>query len=325
MKILKWFILLFFLFLFLMSLSFYTRADISSVNSGGGTEIVINPNSYIQSFFSQFQTNPSTESTNNETTTPSGGGVAAPTSNIVVSPLEFNINLAINTNTLEAISVSNTGSTSATLAVSQTNLTGLVVLSNDSITIAPGETQKINVTFIAPNKTGIYLGTINIGTARVLVTLNVKSVLLLFDSRIAVLNHNALVLQGEPLNTKVTIIPMGDHVRTDVTLEYQIRDYNGTIYQTKSETLLVESMKTIYRDFNTGFLPPGDFVIGLQLIYSRGVAPSSAQFRVVSTTRAQEIVSYLIFFIIIGIILVAILIVLLLMIRIIKRYTRSIG
>ena len=96
-----------------------------------------------------------------------------------------------------------------------------------------------------------------------------------------------------------------------MTLDYTIRDYAGKVYLTQRETLLVEDRINFDRNFGTGSLPIGRYVVGLELRYPNGVAPSSAHFEVV--TRAPitfgGIVLWLIMLIIIlGIIIIIIVI-----------------
>ena len=98
---------------------------------------------------------------------------------------------------------------------------------------------------------------------------------------------------------------MGDPARLDVTLDFVIKDYAGRTYLTKSETLLIEDYIEAKRDFDTGTLPPGDYVIALNLIYSGGVAPSSAHFIVVER-KISGILGKIILFIIIIMLLIVV-------------------
>jgi hypothetical protein len=128
------------------------------------------------------------------------------------------------------------------------------------------------------------------------------------------LNENFEVEQGEDLKTLVTLIPFGDNIRLDVTLDFTIRDFTNKIYLTKSDTVLVEKQINLRRDFDTGMLPPGDYVVGLVLRYSNGVAPSSASFEVIEKVPLS-IFGRLVLFLIILILLILILIIVILIIR----------
>ncbi len=309
----------FILLLFLFALFFsFVKADIISVNSGGSENIAITPDQYLEGgAFSQV---PHALPEEGGVVPPGGGGPgggAAPGISISVNPAQFNIFMLINTNKPEKISVTNIGTKSGSVGIRQTNLTNMILVENTSISLAPGETKTVNIIFVAPSNPGIYNGTIHIGNKIIPVTLTVLKELILFDSNIVVLNKNYQVQQGEPLQTQVTLIPMGGAVRMDITLNYYIRNATGAVYLTRSETLLVESQKSIRRDFDTGQLPLGKYVVELELIYPYGVAPSSAHFEIIE--NVQTIFSWVIYWIIFAIIIVSIILVILTIIRIIRR------
>jgi hypothetical protein len=243
-----------------------------------------------------------------------GDGGATPetpvvSDNIEVSPTEFNINMLTSTNVERTITVKNNEASAKTFSISQTNLDSHVILGETSITLNPGETKEFNVVFVALNQTGIFTGTIKIGTKTIPVSLNVRDHLLLFDSEISVLNPLSLVRQGSDLRTRVRLIPMGDPDRLDVTLNYVIKDFEGNEYYFRSETLLIEKETILDRNFETGNLPPGRYVIGLELIYPNGVAPSSAQFNIVKGFPFAEIIYYIIIALIINSMLIVVLLI----------------
>jgi len=323
------------------------NADVISINSGGSPNIIINPDTYIEGFFSCVPDTctslgyecgrtwddacgatldcgscasgnicNSARSCVAEEAPPgngNGNGGAAPIVNINVTPTEFNIRLAINTNVERVIKVTNLGSSSINVSVRQQNLGDMVILKQTFLELAPGETKDLNVVFVALSQTGIFTGRILIGTKQVLVSLNIKTKLLLFDSNIIVLNKGYKVAQGDKLKTQITLIPLGDEERLDVTLNYEIKDYDGNVYLTQSETVLVEKQMNFKRNFDTGGLPLGKYIMGLQLVYPGGVAPSSAHFDVVE--RIPIDFGNLIFYLIIAILVAAILIVIVFIIK----------
>lgn len=308
----------------------FIQADVISVNAGGSQELAVTPDRYIEGFFSASAVAPvcgnsiietgetcddgntnsgdgCSSTCQTEAVTPPSGGAGVIPINIAVTPTEFNINLAINTNTERIIKVTNLGTSTVTVGVSQQDLTGMIILGNFSLTIAPGETVDLKVVFVALSETGIFTGKIVIGGKEVLVAINVKTKLLLFDSNIVVLNENFEVPQGAELRTLVTLIPLGDPERLDVTLNFVIKDYRNKVYLTKSETILVEEQIKLNRNFDTGILPLGDYVVGLELVYPNGVAPSSAYFKVTPPISVfGRIVLFLAFLILILAILILI-------------------
>ena len=330
----------------------FLSADVISLNSGGSTNLSVSPNEYIEGFFfgiEELATTPvcgnsviETGETCDDGNTVSGdgcsstcqievpggggGGGGGTTINIKVEPAELNVNLEVNTNVEKIITITNLGSSSATVKISQEGLDNLVILSNTSLTIPARGKIELKVIFVGPSEPGIYTGKIKIGTLSVLVSLNIKTKFLLFDSNIVVLNANYTVRQGEQLKTLINIIPIGDPERLDVTLNFIIKDYANKIYLTKTETLLVENQTNLKRNFDTGNLPTGDYVVGLELVYPNGVAPSSANFKV--TGRAiTSVLGRIVLFLIIMILIILIMILIILIIKKLrqKRRERMIG
>lgn len=323
-------------------------ADTLSINDGGSAETVINPDSYIEGFFSgdvqilsqcgngiletpyeecddgNFVSGDGCSSLCNTEVIGGvggggGGGAGAPPKfGITIEPTEININLAVNTNKEQIIKITNSGDVAVNLSVSQQNLTNMIILPQKQISLAPGETKELTVIFVALSKTGIFTGKVLIGGRAVYVSLNVKTKLLLFDSNIIVLNEDYLVPRGDKLRTSVTLIPLGDVERMDVTLNYVIKDYDGRVYLTRTETVLVEKQVNFKRNFDTGFLPLGKYIVGLELIYPNGVAPSSAHFEI-TAGRQSTLYGKIVFFLINLILLILILLILLIIWRIIKQ------
>ncbi|MFA5070991.1 MAG: hypothetical protein WC511_01305 [Candidatus Pacearchaeota archaeon] len=251
-----------------------------------------------------------------------GGGGTTTTSTISVTPNSFNLIMLNGTYRDGIIEIKNSGTSSQTLAISKTDSNGIVSLENFSVTVPAGATRNINIKILAPIVEGNYFATIRIGTQTVSVNVTSKSKFLLFDSNIVILNPNYKVMQSDLLKTKVELTPMGDKERMDVTLNYVIADAAGQVYLTQSETVLVEDKLTIYRNFGTGMLPLGDYIVGLELIYPNGVAPSSARFKVIENIPANYI--FLIPFVLMAGILIDIILIIVILARIRKRKQTSV-
>lgn len=220
-----------------------------------------------------------------------GGAVTNATLQLRVNPSSFNLDVAVNGTTApQKVTVTNYGDSAVSFNVVQQNMTNRIIVSYNGIdtilgqtnmTIPAGSSITFEVSFRGLQTPGIYTGKLNVGGQEINVALNVRTQLLLFDSNIVVLNKNLQVQQGSPLQTRVTLIPQGDKERIDVTLNFVIKDFTNKVYLTKSETILVQNETVLNRNFDTGALPIGDYVVGLELVYPNGVAPSSARFSVV--------------------------------------------
>ena len=345
------FLLLALAFIFsIFSLNFIS-ADVISINSGGSEQIIINPDSYIEGFFTGdiyvavcgngiVDTGETCDDGNVvsgdgcsssciiEVVTPpggggGGGGAVTETQNLAVSPTSFTITLAVNTNQQQTITITNLGASATTITLSKSMFDSnskpvdMILMNTTSFILQPRQTKQILITFVAGNDTGIFTGNIRIGNFQIPVSINVKTKLLLFDSNIVVLNKDYKVAKGDVLKTRVNLIPLGEKERLDVTLDYTIRDYTGKVYITKKETLLVEDRINFDRNFDTGSLPLGKYVIGLELKYPGGVAPSSAHFEVVSKTPVTF--GTIVLWLIVMIIIIAIIIIIIIIYRRRKR------
>lgn len=323
--------------LFIVSFSNLISADVISINSGGSTEFVVTTDKYIDSFFFGIPdavilgcTDPTANNYNPSATQDDGsctfdgdtggggGGGAVPSLDITVTPSwdpNSGIKIPVDTTREENITVTNNGDSTVTVSISHTFGDHLTVLdSQGTLTIEPGESEIFNLLFLGLSEPGVVPGSITVGDRTILTSLDISTVLLLFDSLITVLNPNITVFQGEELNTLINLIPMGDPARLDVTMEFEIRDFDGNVYSTSSDTVLIESQMSVLRDFETGNLPVGDYIIALDLVYPNGIAPSSAHF-IVKEREIPPIIGDIILFLIIVILVLAIIIIIILILR----------
>lgn len=308
------FLVFFSLFFLSVFLIFPVKADVMSINAGGSNQTAVTPDKYIEGFFSSLPIIAVEEVPPTPPHGGGGGGGGVPPLNISVSPSNLSIDLAIGTVVQRTVKITNLGRSPVNVTVGPVNVGGAnVLLENTALMIPAGGSVDLNIAFNALETPGIYTGTIGVDGKQIFVSLNIKTKVLLFDSNIAILNYGYKLQQGELLKTKVSLIPFGDQERTDVSLIYTIRDYSGKIYLTKAETMLVQDLVTLQRDFDTGNLPVGNYIIGLELTYPNGVAPSSAHFEIIPKPGASLISRIILF--LISLILLLLIIILIVLIR----------
>lgn len=276
-------------------------ADIISLNPAGSDNIVLSTDKFTEGFFFGGSSNISTEDEEEESPSggSSGGGGGGGFVDLTVIPSEFNLDIPLNGRVDKIIQVRNFGTRTATFSVSQSNLDERVSFNETFLVIPPGKIVDLLVTFIALDEIGFFTGKIIVDDEEVLVSLNVHDGVLLFDSNVIVLNEELEVFQNDELVTSVTLIPVGDiGGGLDVTLDFAIKDYQNQIVLTKSETVFVDRQTELTRIFDVGLIPVGDYVVGLNLIYPNGVAPSSAHFKVIKNLSAGIFGRAVLFFVI---------------------------
>jgi len=260
------------------------------------------------------------------TTAPSGGGgggggaaVSVPGISIDVS--NINMDLVLNSNKERIIRVTNTGEVATVVNLGQIGLSGIAIIEGGGFTLAPGESRDVRILFIALSETGIYTGKIFIAGKAILVSINMRSKQLLFDALVVVPDDEKLIKLGDRLDVQITLIPMGDDPRVDVTLNYLIKDFDGKIYVQESETILIEKQESFQKEFFTEGLPVGNYIVGLELVYPNGVATSSSHFEIVKEKPLFSPFSGLstvLIFLIIGVVVLVVLIIMF-MVRYKKR------
>ncbi|MAG61663.1 hypothetical protein CMI43_02525, partial [Candidatus Pacearchaeota archaeon] len=176
-------------------------------------------------------------------------------------------------------------------------------LSTLSFRLDPGQKNTVKLKLIAPEVPGTYSAKIYVNGELVLIKYDVSSKELLFDAGIVVSEDLKLLNRGDNLESQVTLIPMGENPRLDVTTNYAIKNFDGRTFLSEGKTFLIEGEKTFKKNFVTGNLPPGKYIVSLELIYPNGVAVSSSHFEIKGRGFEIKIDSsnYLMVFLVLGI------------------------
>jgi hypothetical protein len=261
------------------------------------------------------------------TTEGGGGGGGAPivSGELVINPRSLNVPLILGETKFRKISLYNKGDADIDVSVAVADLADYLVISekDSSFVLKPGETRYINVKVIAPGEVGVYTGKILINGEEVLVSLSVSTKKILFDVGITIPDAFKSIISGNKIKAQVNLIPMGEDPYLDVTLNYVVWDFDGKVYLTESETMLIDGQKSFVKDFSTQNLPAKDYVLGLEVLYPStnpsDVAVSSSHFEIL----AEEKQPFPIYLFIILILAASILLMILLIILLMRRYKNT--
>jgi hypothetical protein len=213
-----------------------------------------------------------------------GGGMPAPAKEFSVEPDSIERTLALNKIEIGEFLIENKDNVSRSFNLSVEVLNAIVILEQNSLEIPAGEKRKIEFRLTPPKEPGIYTGKIIVksGSFRqeIPVIINVRTEKSLFDITVLIPPIMRTLSQNSNLEAQIDLMQMGIREKMDVTLSYVIKDFDGVVHLTESETIAVEDQKSFTKEFSTSELPPGDYVLGVELIYPEGVAVASSQFKI---------------------------------------------
>ena len=212
-----------------------------------------------------------------------GGGSSVGKPNFKVNKENFNLKIVSGESETHEVIIENTGDSILNIKLSVTGIEKYISFNTNSISLSPGEKMSLTFTIDAPEP-GIYAGKIILTyqgiTREVLILLNVVSEGVLFDATITVPDLYRVLRPGQRLPALIELLEVGGETGVDVTMNYVIKDFDGNIHYTESETFYVLGAKSYSKRFSTNGLEPGDYVLGVELIYVGGFATSTAHFRV---------------------------------------------
>ncbi len=247
----------------------------------------------------------SAEETPVTTTTPSGNGGNGGGGEVIkftINPELYEKTMAPNGISFDEIKITNNENSEKSFNVQVETLEEIISFEEISVNISSKNMKRLEFKINAPNKSGIYAGKIIVISSYIrkeaLVIINVESEKSLFDITVSIPIAMKTINPGENLKVQVELLEMGIQKYKDVTLNYVIKDFDGNIYLTESETIAVSDQKTFSREVYTEHLSSGDYILGVELIYPDGVAVASSYFRVkekFEVERDQIILTSLIF------------------------------
>ena len=216
-----------------------------------------------------------------------GGGGTVITSDesdsIVITPEEFSINVISGKESQREFIIINNGDKTISLSIGIEGLEEFIDVVR-FIILRPGEQKTIELR-ISSVERGLKVGKIIIRSGTNIikeypVVINIKSENFLFDSVITISGLSKIISKGEKLIAQINLLQISPKEKIDVTATYVIKDFSGNIYFEESETFFVLEEKEFIKEFPTGGLPPGKYILGLEIVYPGAFATSSSQFEV---------------------------------------------
>lgn len=273
--------------------------------------------SFNVSHFTEFEAEETPASSSSSTSSSGGGGGGggggsgttilfsqSPKENIQIIPELLNINLISNQETTEDIIIVNNENKALSI---DTEVQSVDIDIPSTITLEPGETKTIQLK-IKPVEKGLFIGKIIFKVSgriikEIPVIINVRSKDLIFDLSLLIPKEAKSLKKNEPLKPQIIIIPLTQK-KTDVSLNYFIKDFSGKVYFEEQEKLYIKEETYLLRKFPTTNLPSGKYIIGLELSYTGGFATASSEFEMISHWRTNK--SNVLIYSIIGVIVAAI-------------------
>ena len=261
---------------------------------------------------------PSTPSATASSSGSGGGGgggsiatILSQISSLRVTPNSFGLPATIGINSSAKISLENIGAETLNIEITLVNLNEIIFVEDTSITLVPGESITFKFDIIPPNEPGIVTGKIVFNSnglkTEIPLALDVNSEFSLFDVSVELIKRT--ISEGQNLPGQINLVQAGLQEKQDVTIEYVVKDFEGNIYSSTSETIAVFREKTFGYEFKTSGLSQGDYLVGIEVVYSGGVATASHQFKIVNKEAGFLFSSIFLIILIIAIFILIILVV----------------
>ena len=215
-----------------------------------------------------------------------GGGIFLPAAeDFSVSPGSVKLKLSLGETEKRVLVVRNTGSAALTIPLAVEGVKGYMALSDDFVSLGPGESATVTLNFIGRN-VGSFVGQIIARTSQIEksipIIIEVISGLVLFDVKLDIPKEYAEIEPGKELKAQITLLNVGAPEKVDVLAAYFIKDLRGNIIYEKTETFAVEKQLSYQKSLPVHeSTVAGSYAAVIEVRYAESFAVSSQLFRVV--------------------------------------------
>jgi hypothetical protein len=230
-----------------------------------------------------------------------GGGASTNSSGVklVSSVDQLTVGLVIGQSPTKEFKIINDGNVATRFSLRVSGLPESIKIYPSTLTLAPGETGTIKVTFDSI-KQGLFAGSIIVDVggnvaASIPVTINVKTANFIYDLLVNVPFKSKYILLGESAIADIEFKKIGNTKSpANVSVYYVIKDFTGrTIFEEK-DILEIAGDKAYSKQMDTSKLPLGKYIIGIEAVYPGAYASSSTQFEVVTKEPINPVIIYVV-------------------------------
>jgi len=224
--------------------------------------------------------------------------IISPTPSFSINPNELSVTLSQGEVKTEQTTITNNRNIPINIQLHPSSqIQSLVRMSDQNFTLNSGESKTISIDFIATEDLNpdLYVGKIQItsndGTEQDLfIAMNVQSKGALLDVSSSIPAQFQQISPGDSLLAQINLFNLGSQPRVDVSLEYIIKDFNGTVIIDQNETVAVQTQAGFVRTF---VMPPnadyGKYLLYVRAVYNGQVASASSDFEIVNISTNEKI------------------------------------
>ena len=201
-----------------------------------------------------------------------------------VSPSSVKTKIVLGGSSEQTLTIRNTGDAALTVSLSVEGVKDYLFLSDNILTLNPGEAADVTLNFIG-KKVGGFTGRILARADEIEkeIPVIIESITekVLFDAKLDIPAAYAVVSPGGTLRSQITLLNIGAPEKVDVIATYLIKDLRGNIIYQETETFAVEKQASFVKSFKIPKgLEEGSYVAIMEVRYADSFAVSSQLFEV---------------------------------------------
>lgn len=226
----------------------------------------------------------------------SGGSGTNTIVEIITSTDVIQVSLLPGESKKETFTLTNKGAKQIILDLNLQNASYFVDLETTHLTLQPGESKNISLTFFANESEApaLHIGSLQISGSGVdeiiILALEIQSANALLDVGLEIPSRFLEISYGQDAVALVHLYNLGETGKVDVELEYIIKNIEDAVVLTQQEVVAVETQTSFVKNFVLpSGLPTGKYVIYVRATYSGKVASASSWFKLVSLKEKSSL------------------------------------